>query len=70
MLLSTIVLQAAAITWGPVAGAIGAAIAALAAAWGIGKIGIRKHQFHRDTILLREDKRGSQRDMHPPREHR
>ena len=34
------------------------------------KTGIRKHQFHRDTILLREDKRGSQRDMHPPREHR
>ena len=39
MLLSTILLQAAAISWGPVAGAIGAAIAALAAAWGIGKIG-------------------------------
>ena len=39
MLLSTILLQAAAISWGPVAGAIAAAIAALAAAWGIGKIG-------------------------------
>ena len=37
MLLSTMVLQA--ISWGPRAGAIGAAIAALAAAWGIGKIG-------------------------------
>ena len=39
MLLSTILLQAATISWGPVSGAIGAAIAALAAAWGIGKIG-------------------------------
>ena len=39
MLLSTILLQAATISWGPVAGAIGAGIAALAAAWGIGKIG-------------------------------
>ena len=39
MLLSTILLQASAISWGPVAGAIAAAIAALAAAWGIGKIG-------------------------------
>ena len=39
MLLSTILLQAAAISWGPIAGAIAAAIAALAAAWGIGKIG-------------------------------
>ena len=39
MLLSAILLQAATISWGPVAGAIGAAIAALAAAWGIGKIG-------------------------------
>jgi F-type H+-transporting ATPase subunit c len=38
MLLSTI-LQAAPIAWGPIAGAIGAAIAAIAAAWGIGKIG-------------------------------
>jgi F-type H+-transporting ATPase subunit c len=38
MLLSTVLLQAA-ISWGPIAGAIGAAIAALAAAWGIGKIG-------------------------------
>ena len=37
MLLSTMVLQA--ISWGPIAGAIGAAMAALAAAWGIGKIG-------------------------------
>ena len=37
MLLSTMVLQA--ISWGPIAGAIGAGIAALAAAWGIGKIG-------------------------------
>ena len=37
MLLSTMVLQA--ISWGPIAGAISAAIAALAAAWGIGKIG-------------------------------
>lgn len=40
MLLSTILLQAAgAAVWGKVAGAIGAGIAALAAAWGIGKIG-------------------------------
>ncbi|MBQ6880593.1 MAG: F0F1 ATP synthase subunit C [Bacteroidales bacterium] len=40
MLLSTIILQAAgAAIWGKVAGALGAAIAALAAAWGIGKIG-------------------------------
>ena len=38
MLLSAILLQAT-IAWGPVAGAIGASIAALAAAWGIGKIG-------------------------------
>lgn len=37
MLLSTI-LQAT-ISWGPIAGAIGAAVAAIAAAWGIGKIG-------------------------------
>ena len=39
MLLSAILLQAATFSWGPVSGAIGAAIAALAAAWGIGKIG-------------------------------
>ena len=40
MLLSTILLQAAgAAVWGKVAGAFGAGIAALAAAWGIGKIG-------------------------------
>ena len=40
MLLSTILLQAAgAAVWGKVAGAMGAGIAALAAAWGIGKIG-------------------------------
>lgn len=40
MLLSTILLQAAGVVaWGKVAGALGAAIAALAAAWGIGKIG-------------------------------
>ena len=40
MLLSTILLQAAGVVaWGKVAGAIGAAIAAIAAAWGIGKIG-------------------------------
>jgi F-type H+-transporting ATPase subunit c len=39
MLLSPILLQAATIAWGPIAGAIGASIAALAAAWGIGKIG-------------------------------
>ena len=36
MLLSTILLQAAgAAVWGKIAGAFGAAIAALAAAWGI-----------------------------------
>ena len=40
MLLSTIILQAAGLAvWGTVAGAIGAGIAALAAAFGIGKIG-------------------------------
>ena len=40
MLLSTILLQAAgAAVWGKVAGAIGAGIAAIAAAFGIGKIG-------------------------------
>ena len=40
MLLSTIILQAAgAAVWGKVAGALGAGVAALAAAWGIGKIG-------------------------------
>ena len=40
MLLSTILLQAAgAAVWGKVAGAVGAGIAALAAAWGIGRIG-------------------------------
>ena len=40
MLLSTIILQVAGLAvWGKVAGAIGAGIAALAAAWGIGKIG-------------------------------
>ena len=40
MLLSTILLQAAGLAvWGKVAGAIGAGIAAIAAAWGIGKIG-------------------------------
>ena len=40
MLLSTVLLQAAgAAVWGKVAGAIGAGIAALAAAYGIGKIG-------------------------------
>ena len=39
MLLSTILLQAATLSWGPVAGALGAAVAAIAAAWGIGKIG-------------------------------
>jgi len=38
MLLSAILLQAT-IAWGTVAGAIGASIAAIAAAWGIGKIG-------------------------------
>ena len=37
MLLTTI-LQAT-MSWGPVAGALGAAVAAIAAAWGIGKIG-------------------------------
>lgn len=40
MLLSTIILQAAgAAVWGKAAGAIGAGIAAIAAAYGIGKIG-------------------------------
>ena len=40
MLLSTVLLQAAGLAvWGKVAGAIGAGIAALAAAFGIGKIG-------------------------------
>ncbi|MBE6241267.1 MAG: ATP synthase F0 subunit C [Bacteroidales bacterium] len=40
MLLSTLLLQASsAIAWGTIAGALGAAIAAVAAAWGIGKIG-------------------------------
>ncbi len=40
MLLSTILLQAAGVVaWGKVAGAIGAGIAAVAAAFGIGKIG-------------------------------
>ena len=40
MLLSTSVLLAAgAAVWGKAAGAIGAGIAALAAAWGIGRIG-------------------------------
>ena len=40
MLLSTVLLQAAgAAVWGKVAGAIGAGIAAIAASWGIGKIG-------------------------------
>lgn len=40
MLLSTILLQAAgAAVWGKVAGAAGAAVVALAAAYGIGKIG-------------------------------
>lgn len=34
----TTILQAT-ISWGPIAGAIGAAVAAIAAAWGIGKIG-------------------------------
>lgn len=38
MLLSTI-LQIAVIPWGVIAGAFGAAVAAIAAAWGIGKIG-------------------------------
>ena len=40
MLRSTIILQVAgAAIWGKVAGAVGAAVAALAAAYGIGKIG-------------------------------
>lgn len=40
MLLSTILLQAAGMAiWGKIAGAVGAAIVAVAAAWGIGKIG-------------------------------
>ena len=40
MLLSTVLLQAAgAAVWGKIAGAAGAAVAALAAAWGLGKIG-------------------------------
>ena len=40
MLLSTILLQVAGVAvWGKAAGAIGAGIAAIAAAWGIGKIG-------------------------------
>lgn len=40
MLLTTVLLQAAgAIAWGKIAGAFGAAVAAVAAAWGIGKIG-------------------------------
>ena len=39
MLLSAISLQASTIACGAIAGAIGAGIAALAAAWGIGKIG-------------------------------
>ena len=40
MLLSTILLQAAGLAvWGKVAGSVCAAVAALAAAWGIGKIG-------------------------------
>ena len=40
MLLSTILLQVAGVAvWGKVAGAIGAGIAAIAAAWGIGRIG-------------------------------
>lgn len=40
MLLSTILLQAANLAvWGKIAGALGAALAAIAAAWGIGKIG-------------------------------
>lgn len=39
MLLSAILLQASTIAWGTIAGAVGASIAALAAAWGIGKIG-------------------------------
>ncbi len=40
MLLSTMILQVAgAAVWTKVAGALGAAIVALAAAWGIGRIG-------------------------------
>ena len=40
MLLSTILLQATGLAvWGKVTGAVGAGIAAVAAAWGIGKIG-------------------------------
>ena len=40
MLLSTVLLQAAGMAvWAIVAGTLGAGIAALAAAWGIGKIG-------------------------------
>ena len=40
MLLSTVLLQAAgAAVWGKVAGAASAAVAAIAAAWGIGRIG-------------------------------
>ena len=40
MLLSAVLLQVAgAAVWSKIAGAIGAAVAALAAAWGIGKIG-------------------------------
>ena len=40
MLLSTVLLQAAgAVAWAKVAGTLGAGIAAIAAAWGIGKIG-------------------------------
>jgi len=40
MLLSTIILQAAGLAvWGKVAGAVSAGVAAIAAAYGIGKIG-------------------------------
>ena len=40
MLLSAVLLQVtSAIAWGKIAGTLGAAIAALAAAWGISKIG-------------------------------
>ena len=39
MLLSAILLQAASVSWGPMAGAIGAGIAAIGAAIGIGRIG-------------------------------
>ena len=40
MLLSAVLLQVtSAIAWGKIAGALGAAVAATAAAWGIGKIG-------------------------------